>query len=726
MATIEESVESGSLCCLLRGAAVKISSLHLLLLIPSLTHAQWSQTSGPGVVGVNVVVQSGGDLLIGTDTEGVFRSTDNALSWSAANSGIEQTSIRSMDSSPAYVFAGVDFDHRGHGGVYRTPVDGTAWTAANSGIASQTILSLLVDGNTVYAGTAGAGVYKSTDNGDTWQQSNSGMGNESVGAIVLNAGTLFASGSNNLYRSDDGGATWVFTNGGQYFNIFSLAASGSHMYAGGFQGLIRSTDYGNTWSSRIDILILESVSHISGFVFQDSVVFAATAYGPGVGVIKSTDHGMTWSFANDGIEGVSLNSIVESSGNLVAGGSAKGVVVSGDGGASWTKSNFGLPPGGSIRDLLPYGSSIIAATGGDGVYQTTNNGDSWVNISEDPGNVLRDEIILALEEKGGVLFAGTAFSGLFRSSDGGLSWIESSDGLPSVTGVLALAVSGSNVIAGTGEGMFYSSDVGLTWLPTNIPDATVNGLAASDGFAYALVTGFTSTSGIYRSSNDGVSWSLVFPSGTTTLVGIAAFEQYVMTGSFSPGGIRSTDHGLTWLSYGIPDADGVYALLPTDTAVYAGTGVLSQGIYRSENFGASYSAFNEGFEQFTSAEALAVSNEQLFAGTNDRAVWRRFIGAPTSVNNHPEGNAAEYRLLQNYPNPFNAISNFEFSIEVAGEVVLRIYDTLGREVATLVDEQLSPGVYSRHWDAKGIASGIYMYRLQSTGFTASGKMVLIK
>jgi hypothetical protein len=86
----------------------------------------------------------------------------------------------------------------------------------------------------------------------------------------------------------------------------------------------------------------------------------------------------------------------------------------------------------------------------------------------------------------------------------------------------------------------------------------------------------------------------------------------------------------------------------------------------------------------------------------------------------------ETRLRGNYPNPFNAISSFEFSIATPGHVKLRIYDLVGREVATVVDEELAPGTYTRQWDAKGVASGVYIYRLSAGSFTETKSMILIK
>ena len=78
-------------------------------------------------------------------------------------------------------------------------------------------------------------------------------------------------------------------------------------------------------------------------------------------------------------------------------------------------------------------------------------------------------------------------------------------------------------------------------------------------------------------------------------------------------------------------------------------------------------------------------------------------------------------LLQNYPNPFNSISDFGFRISDFSHVSLAVYDLLGREVTTLVDETLSPGVYRRQWNASDIASGVYFYRL-----TAGEKMQVKK
>ena len=86
----------------------------------------------------------------------------------------------------------------------------------------------------------------------------------------------------------------------------------------------------------------------------------------------------------------------------------------------------------------------------------------------------------------------------------------------------------------------------------------------------------------------------------------------------------------------------------------------------------------------------------------------------------------EFSLGQNYPNPFNPISEIGFQIAERGHVTLKVYDLLGQEVVTLVDELKVPGVYSTSFDASGLASGVYVYRMQAGDFAATRKMVLLR
>ena len=83
-------------------------------------------------------------------------------------------------------------------------------------------------------------------------------------------------------------------------------------------------------------------------------------------------------------------------------------------------------------------------------------------------------------------------------------------------------------------------------------------------------------------------------------------------------------------------------------------------------------------------------------------------------------------LAQNFPNPFNPTTRIDFRTTEAGPVTLRVYDLLGREVATLVDESLFPGVHSRSFDASAIPSGMYLYRLTAGGRSESRKMMLLR
>jgi len=89
-----------------------------------------------------------------------------------------------------------------------------------------------------------------------------------------------------------------------------------------------------------------------------------------------------------------------------------------------------------------------------------------------------------------------------------------------------------------------------------------------------------------------------------------------------------------------------------------------------------------------------------------------------------------FALYQNYPNPFNPATNINFDVPVGTRrgvfVQLKVYDILGREISVLVNENLSPGVYSVEWNATNFASGIYFYELTSGDFRAIKKMIVVK
>ncbi len=86
----------------------------------------------------------------------------------------------------------------------------------------------------------------------------------------------------------------------------------------------------------------------------------------------------------------------------------------------------------------------------------------------------------------------------------------------------------------------------------------------------------------------------------------------------------------------------------------------------------------------------------------------------------------EFSLNQNYPNPFNPSTRIAFSVQVSGFTSLRIFDVLGREVATLVNEQLAAGKYELPFDARGLSSGVYFYKLVSGSFVETKRMMLTK
>lgn len=105
---------------------------------------------------------------------------------------------------------------------------------------------------------------------------------------------------------------------------------------------------------------------------------------------------------------------------------------------------------------------------------------------------------------------------------------------------------------------------------------------------------------------------------------------------------------------------------------------------------------------------------------------KRILVIISKVKNLGTGVPGKYTLYQNYPNPFNPSTVIKFDVPKAGAVRLTVFDALGREVATLVNEHLSAGTYETTFDASGFASGVYYYELKTNGYKETKRMVCVK
>ncbi len=111
---------------------------------------------------------------------------------------------------------------------------------------------------------------------------------------------------------------------------------------------------------------------------------------------------------------------------------------------------------------------------------------------------------------------------------------------------------------------------------------------------------------------------------------------------------------------------------------------------------------------------------------NGGIILKTTNGGSTFVEDYQKKFPSSYSLSQNYPNPFNPATNIGFRIANFGFVSLKVYDVLGREVASLVNEEKPAGEYEVEFDASGLSSGIYFYKLQTENYSLTKKMIYLK
>jgi photosystem II stability/assembly factor-like uncharacterized protein len=713
----------------------------LTLLFAGTTYAQWVQTSLDSV-GINSLATIGNSLFAGASAQPVFRSTDNGNSWICVSPNPLSCGISYLIGvSGTHVFVGHDSDMMcAPSRVYRSSDNGSSWMGPLQGLRGHP--SCFASGpSSIFYGTWGGfsecgvngyGIFRSTDNGDSWIAVNDGLrdiGFTNISAIAVTATSITASTgdpsfSAGSYRSTNDGASWT----GPDTSILArfLAVSGTSLFAGTWtKGVFRSDDDGISWTP-VNNGLTDSIA--SCFAVKGSNVFAGTTHG----VFLTTNHGTSWTSVNNGLtdsgivsltvndsflfagtasgvwsrplsemiheppvsngwvqtslDSVSVNSFALFGMNLFA-GSDSGIFRSTDYGVSWLQVGPAFVDGFTIS-----GTDLFAK--GNGVFLSTNGGSDWFTINEGlpkiPWDNSKYEYVWSIVASGLYLYAATWDSGVFVSTNSGVNWHQVESGFP--LDVRSFAKSESNLFAGAGDGVYLSTNSGTNWTKTSLVSSWIpphwefgvdgRNVVVEEYLPDIFEGGLF---GLYVTTDSGTSWTDV----TSALIqhppvySIAVKGANIFLGTHGGGVTISTDNGGNW------------------TQVNGG---LIDSVITS----------------------LIISDSFLFAGTAS-GVWKRPLSEMiTDVSPAAKELPRTFLLNQNYPNPFNNGTIISYQLPTQSHVTLKVFDVLGREVATLINKVEEVGYKSVSFDASKLPSGVYFYRIQVGSFVQTNKMLLLK
>jgi photosystem II stability/assembly factor-like uncharacterized protein len=393
---------------------------------------------------------------------------------------------------------------------------------------------------------------------------------------------------------------------------------------------------------------------------------------------------------------------------------------------------------------VDFSDSLHGVAGGGhttGFFRTSDGGYGW---GEAPGAVFLPLAIDLLDTSFGWA-AGTRGQGtsdVARTTDGGRTWQLLRETFnEEFHGVAGLSPT-KCVCAGfaTDNGYVYdtamivrTTDGGNTWLRM-LYDIRVTARRVQFVDSLHGYVGTNSTV-LYRTSDAGMTWErLTTPDWLHTLYFLDRINGWAAAGGKF---YRTTDGGLNWqFLYQVPTpGDSFYAeaLCFTDSlygwafGTGSNQGIITECIYRTTNAGVTWSRESIGLTSDLGGllDGVMLDRTHGYAVAADGRVLG-YERTPDGVGKESSPVASAIQLAQNYPNPFNPSTTIRYELPHASSVSLKVYSTLGQEVATLVNETKSAGVYTVQFDAGGLASGVYFCRLSTNNFVQTRKLVVLR
>ena len=467
-------------------------------------------------------------------------------------------------------------------------VRGLTWEQTSGPETGEIRVVFAAPGGSLFAGVGNGEIFRSDDGGATWSVKGEEVPN-SVYDFAASASSVYAASiSHGVYRSDDNGETWVHKDNGMTGGVWSVVVAGATVYAGaanGNAGVYRSDDDGDTWA--LKDVGLPAGTLVPAMAALGSTVLAATPNAAGSGVYRSSDGGETWSLGRSA--GATVGGLATTGSTAYY--SARGQVYrSDDDGSTWSDVTNGLPlnPGYfEAQAIFADATSVFVHVEREGIYRSDDGGASWMEKSA--GFFAEGTAAVnAFTHDGVALFMG-GHAGLYRSADNGDTWAPSAGGIRRAH-VHTMALSGTSILAGGLHGIDVSPDGGSSWIrgSAGLGKARTDGVTSTaSGDLYAAIRGWPGGMDVYRSVDGGINWTATADIPALTwgfAVGALGDTVYVGPGDNADGLWKSDDSGASWQLVTTPVAT-VWTIRTYGSDLYIGTG---DGASRSADGGLSW------------------------------------------------------------------------------------------------------------------------------------------
>jgi len=708
--------------------------------------------------GMHSVSSGDGSTVISCGKNGVvLRSVDEGRSWtSTVLTSSRLNAVYSINNK--YWIAGENraFYYSINSGMTWQPVTISTGSNFNSVFFTNEMTGWLAGDNGI--------ILISTDGGLNWSTQTTGTTLKINSIKFLDANTGIACGS--------GGLVLKTTNDGQLWQILSVPTTRELLDAdikgntiivtGEYSVFLRSTTGGNSWTS-VDYRF-QTLSDINSvFMLDENNLFTC---GGGGFIRRSTDGGITYTYPRNPMFGELYK--IHFYDNLKGWAISRksyAVLRTSDGGNSWhlpdgtstafnwyrtLQYGYNQTFGDAISTFNPLNKNVIYTLAANKLYRSPDIGETWSHISTLPYAALFSQYLaVSSRDTNKIIALLQNPTRIFYSSNAGSNWILTSSlnadgvGIP----IAKHPYNPDTLYLGTWNSLYRSTNFGLNWnYLTTLP--TVYGVCDIE-ISYdnpdIMLFNTKYPARIYRSVNGGLNFTLT--NADTTMYGespalsTSIFHQqtayHLYYGTAALDGVwKSTNFGLNWNRMNsISRLWGITYAADDPNVMFAGAwDGVPRPVYISQDGWETYFETGPLLGQYN-------GNEAIYAYDKGNVLLQQTIGIyklnvvyyvpAIGIQNISGEVPKSFSLGQNFPNPFNPSTKIRFQIPAIagttrGAVSLKIYDALGREIVTLVNEELNPGTYEIEWNAAKYTSGVYFYRLTSGDFSQTRKLVLVK